>query len=128
MVQPAVFRECLTVINRISNLRDPDEVLKFSPHADERPDVEIPLIWGSRGNDCNIGLQFDTLSRERYDRTTLNDIKGAALATALHCVIQPPHLGGIVVVGYYKHLVVNVLRAALPDPHGNRENGTLLLE
>lgn len=128
MVQPAVFRECLAVINRISNLRDPDEVLKFSPDAAERPDVEVPLLWGSRGNNCHIGLQFDMQSRERYDRTTLNDIKNAALATALHCVIQPPHLGGVVVVGYYKHLVVNVLRTVLSDPPGSGENMTLLVE
>lgn len=128
LIQPAVFRECLAVINRIPNLRDPDEVLKFSPDAAQRPDMEVPVLWSSRGNACNIGLQFDKLSRERYDRTTLNDIKSAALATAVHCVIQPPHLGGVVVVGFYKHLVVNVLSTASPGPPGSRENGTVLIE
>ncbi|KAL8916260.1 MAG: hypothetical protein Q9208_008615 [Pyrenodesmia sp. 3 TL-2023] len=128
LIQPAVFRECLAVINRITSIRDPDEVLKFSPDAAQRPDVEVPVLWSSRGNGCNIGLQFDRLSRERYDRTTLNDIRSAALATAIHCVIQPPHLGGVVVVGFYKHLVVNVLSTALPGPPGIRENGTVLIE
>ncbi|KAI4119553.1 MAG: hypothetical protein LQ345_000550 [Seirophora villosa] len=91
-------------------------------------DIKLPAIWGNAYDDCTVSLQFDP-SQSGYDRTTLHDIRAAALAVAFFCVIRPPHLGGTVEVGWEKHMVVNVLSLADDSASSaNGGNGTLSSE
>ncbi|KAI4093110.1 MAG: hypothetical protein LQ344_003093 [Seirophora lacunosa] len=129
-IRPAVFAKCRRLAEEIptSTIYEPNLPLKFSSDPSQRPDIKLPAIWGNGDDDCTVGLQFD-LSRSGYDRTTLLDIRAAALAVAFFCVIRPPHLGGTVVVGWEKHMVVNVLSLA-DDSASSADggNGTLSSE
>ncbi|KAL9011945.1 MAG: hypothetical protein Q9173_003256 [Seirophora scorigena] len=129
-IRPAVFAKCRRLAEEIptSTIYEPDLPLKFSTDLSQRPDIKLPAIWGNGDDDCTVGLQFDP-NRSGYDRTTLLDIRAAALAVAFHCVIRPPHLGGTVVVGWEKHMVVNVLSLA-DDSASSADggNGTLASE
>lgn len=126
-LRPAVFAACRTIINRIPTSsigrgHDPDIPLKFSPDPSQHPDIELPAAWGSGDNECNIALLFDAGTSDKYDRTTLRDVQLAALVIARECVIKSPHLGGLVELGWEKHMAVNVLSLApsdLPVRDGN---------
>ncbi|KAL9595108.1 MAG: hypothetical protein Q9219_006651 [cf. Caloplaca sp. 3 TL-2023] len=128
---PAVFRDCLFAFNLIVEGRDPDEVLSFSNKPYLRPDMVLPHYWKPAGKRCMVGLQYNMEATESIDRTTLFDVKGAALASALQCVIKPPHRGGTVVVGWSGNLIVNVLHLKPPGSHVDGVdgmNGTLSIE
>lgn len=126
---PAVFAACRILINRIptSSSFEPDVPLKFSPDPSYRPDIRLPAVWGQGSKECTIGLQFDP-DQGGYDRTTLLDIQAAALATAFRCVINPPHMGGTVEVGWQRRMVVNVLALKDPDSRPHAANITLSTE
>lgn len=124
---PLTFRDCFDVFNQeISRGQDPDIPLKFSRFASERPDVLLPVIWISRqGPDrhkCFVALDVGS-DAVTSDRTTLNDIKRAAMSVARECVIKEPHLGGVLRLGWHGSLGVMLMghRGLL----SNSRNGTL---
>ncbi|KAL8924710.1 MAG: hypothetical protein Q9208_003900 [Pyrenodesmia sp. 3 TL-2023] len=109
---PITFRDCISVINTdITHTHtphhqyDPDLPLKFSDDPTLHPDIQLPRYWKRVGVNCGVGLDFAPTLRG-YDRTTLRDIKAAAMAVAVECVIKPPHVGGYVRVGWYDKLGV----------------------
>ncbi|KAI4270083.1 MAG: hypothetical protein L6R38_007237 [Xanthoria sp. 2 TBL-2021] len=97
MLGPTIFKECIDAINKslMPPGTDSDIPLKFSRDLKLNPDFTLPHFWKSWNGGCVIGIDFER-NVDGYDRTTLNDIKRAALAIARKCVIPPPHLGGIV--------------------------------
>ncbi|KAI4122252.1 MAG: hypothetical protein LQ338_005925 [Usnochroma carphineum] len=127
VLRAAVFAQCRHIIHDIPVADDPDVPLKFSDDPAQRPDIKLPAVWGSDNEYCHVGVHFRSGSTG-YDRTTLHDIQGAAMAIALECVIKPPHLGGLVRLGWEELLVVTILRSASPDLLANDGNGTLLIE
>ncbi|KAL8645072.1 MAG: hypothetical protein Q9210_006912 [Variospora velana] len=110
LIRPAIFSECRDIIREIptSSTFDPGIPLKFSTDPAKRPDIRLPAAWTLAKENCDVGLQFNS-GASGYDRTTLYDVQSAALAVARECVIKPPHLGGVVVVGWEKLMAVNVL-------------------
>ncbi|CAL8574509.1 hypothetical protein XPA_000467 [Xanthoria parietina] len=94
---PTTFKECVESVSKslIPPGADPDIPLKFSKDLKLNPDFTLPNFWKSWNGDCIIGIDFER-DVGGYDRTSLNDIKRAALAVARRCVIPPPHLGGTV--------------------------------
>ncbi|KAL8929526.1 MAG: hypothetical protein Q9208_001195 [Pyrenodesmia sp. 3 TL-2023] len=131
LLRPAVFLACRNIIITIpthSGRHDPTIPLKFSPDPDQRPDVRLPAAWGQGNRECNVGLQFNREASVRYDRTTLNDVQAAAMAVARECVIRPPHLGGLVEVGWGRRMAVNVLNLENePEGVGEGGNGTVAI-
>ncbi|KAL9056281.1 MAG: hypothetical protein Q9206_002821 [Seirophora lacunosa] len=104
--QPVVFRECIEIINNdIYEDFDPDIPLKFSTDPTLDPDIRLPKFWKRVGANCGVGIDFKPTKRG-YDRTTLRDVKAAAQAVAIECVIRPPHVGGFVQLGWYDNLGV----------------------
>ncbi|KAI4266391.1 MAG: hypothetical protein L6R38_008778 [Xanthoria sp. 2 TBL-2021] len=104
--QPVVFRECFEIINHdIIQGYDPDEPLKFSFDASLQPDIQLPKYWIRTGVNCGVGVDLAP-GQEGYDRTSLRDIKAAAQAVAIQCVIPPPHAGGFVQLGWHNKLGV----------------------
>lgn len=130
-ISPTTFNECLEAINKVIIGRDPEEVLRFSSESSLRPDIKLPTKWtipGPPGRRCMVALQWSTDAPiGGDDHTTLLDIKGAAMAAAIRCVIRPPHLGGTVLVGWKEHMVVNVLKLGI-DQRGDDNNFTLSTE
>ncbi|KAI4178493.1 MAG: hypothetical protein L6R41_008365 [Letrouitia leprolyta] len=133
-IVPATFTECREAINNIIVGRDPEEVLRFSAESSQRPDIKLPTTWRVPGpppqaqDKCMVGLQWNAdAPRRGDDHTTLIDIQGAAMAAAIKCVINPPHLGGTVIVGWKQHMVVNVLKLGAEPPE-NDKNSTLSTE
>ncbi|KAL8935065.1 MAG: hypothetical protein Q9216_005599 [Gyalolechia sp. 2 TL-2023] len=112
--QPIVFRECVEIINNdIFEDYDPDEPLKFSFDPRFRPDIRLPKYWKRPGINCGVGVDLAP-GLEGYDRTTLRDIKKAAQAVAVECVIKPPHTGGFVQLGWHNKLGVLMSGRSLP--------------
>ncbi|KAL8934120.1 MAG: hypothetical protein Q9216_006066 [Gyalolechia sp. 2 TL-2023] len=123
---PATFTNCLEAINKVVIGRDPEEVLRFSVESSQRPDIKLPTTWTIAGESCMVGLQWKpTAPRRGDDRTNLLDIKGAAMAAAIRCIIRPPHLGGTVVVGWNQHMVVSVLNLNESERSRIEANSTL---
>ncbi|KAL9022757.1 MAG: hypothetical protein Q9185_000019 [Variospora sp. 1 TL-2023] len=113
LIRPAIYSECWDIIREIptSSTFDPGIPLKFSPDPARRPDIRLPAAWTFGKENCDVGLQFSP-GASGDDRTTLYDVQSAAKAVALECVIKPPHLGGVAVVGWKNLLAVNVLNLA----------------
>ncbi len=93
-------------------------------HALE-PDVRTPKTWS--GGDCLVGVDIPS-HQGGSDKTSINDIRMAAMAIAMHCVIKPPHLGGILQVGWATK--INVVLTSLGERRSviagrTRFNGTL---
>ncbi|KAI4224528.1 MAG: hypothetical protein LQ349_007218, partial [Xanthoria aureola] len=110
ILSPTTFKECVDAISKSLTPRgaDPDIPLKFSKDLKLNPDFTLPNFWKSWNGDCIIGIDFER-GVGGYDRTSLNDIKHAALAVARRCVIPPPHLGGTVhPLGWQGKLVVSI--------------------
>ncbi|KAL8680729.1 MAG: hypothetical protein Q9224_006918 [Gallowayella concinna] len=123
---PAVFAECRAIARRISNspLFEPDIPLKFSVDPSTKPDIQLPAMWGRDERNCGVGIQANPPSMTSgYDTTTLRQVAEAALLVARECVIKPPHLGGLTMVGWKDKLAVNVLN--LGRPHEINDNRTL---
>ncbi|KAL8649139.1 MAG: hypothetical protein Q9226_005698 [Calogaya cf. arnoldii] len=119
---PLVFRDCVDVIQEITEDHDPTIPLKFSKDPDLHPDIELPKYWSDVESKCGVGIDFAP-DLGGYDRTTLNDIQGAAMAVAVDCIIKHPlHLGGFVEVGWYKRLGVLI---AKPRARPIKLNGTV---
>lgn len=113
---PVIFKDCIETINQslVPPGADPNIPLKFSKDLRLHPDHLLPNFWRSRDGDCIIGIDFEA-KVGGYDRTSLNDIKRAALAIARQCVIPPPHRGGIVYpLGWQGKLGVTV--GSFPPP------------
>ncbi|KAL8761719.1 MAG: hypothetical protein Q9184_002194 [Pyrenodesmia sp. 2 TL-2023] len=131
-VRPAVFAECRDIIRHIPTSTpqfEPSQPLKFSTNPSFRPDIHLPAVWRLPGKEnCYVGLQFKT-GATGYDRTTLFDVQSAAMAAALECVIRPPHLGGVVEVGWEGRMAVNVLNLVVDTGRGSgRRNETVEVE
>ena len=69
------------------------------------PDIQLPKYWKKQNLKCGVGLDFG-YSGSQYDMTTLNDVKRAAKALAIECIIKAPHLGGFVQLGWRDRLGV----------------------
>lgn len=87
-ILPAVFKGCVEAIDTVTNGHDPSEVLKFSLDPALKPDIKFPRSWEASTDRCLVGLQYK-LGATGFDRTTLLDVKRAAMAAAMSCVIQP---------------------------------------
>ncbi|KAI4094054.1 MAG: hypothetical protein LQ348_001117 [Seirophora lacunosa] len=127
LIRPAIFSECRDIIKVMmaSSRFDPDIPLKFSPDPAKEPDIRLPAAWTRGKENCDVGLQFQS-GKSGYDRTTLRDVQQAAMAVALECVINPPHLGGLAVVGWEKLMAVNVLNLVeVLDRPGLERNETV---
>ncbi|KAL8715357.1 MAG: hypothetical protein Q9220_000690 [cf. Caloplaca sp. 1 TL-2023] len=123
--RPLVFKDCIDVINQeITRGYDPDIPLKFSPDPSLHPDIGLPKYWRGPGARCGIGVDFGHVLKG-YDRTTLNDIKKAARAVAVECVIKPPHIGGYIQLGWADKLGVLI---AGKSPQPNEFNETSVSE
>ncbi|KAL8946196.1 MAG: hypothetical protein Q9222_007375 [Ikaeria aurantiellina] len=125
--QPLVFKECNDIIMKdiTRTERFPADIpLTFSRDPDLRPDIKTPYSWldKEQGN-CVIGVDIPA-AIGGIEKTSLKDVKSAALAIAVDCVIQPPHLGGIVQVGWQEKL--NVVVVSFERPFISRVgNGTV---
>ncbi|KAL8712590.1 MAG: hypothetical protein Q9220_003121 [cf. Caloplaca sp. 1 TL-2023] len=125
--QPLVFKNCNDIIMKDITRTDglpPDIPLTFSRDSALRPDIQTPRSWVdvTKGN-CAVGVDIPA-ALGGLDKTSLNDIRGAALAVAFHCVIQPPHLGGILQIGWGEK--INVVVVAFDRPGSIRlGNGTV---
>ncbi|KAL8978576.1 MAG: hypothetical protein Q9205_005868 [Flavoplaca limonia] len=122
---PVVFRECIQIINDdITRGHDIDVPLKFSFDPTFQPDIQLPKYWKRPGVNCGVGVDLAP-GLEGYDRTTLRDIKDAARAVAIACVIRPPHAGGYMQVGWHHKLGVLISgQRALSMPR----NGTRVIQ
>lgn len=108
-LHPVIFKECLDIISKIiSPGTESDIPLKFSTDPRQRPEFLLPKYWDSKPENCVLAVDFKK-GVDGYDRTTMNDIKYAALAIAKRCVINSPHLGGIITpIGWQKKLEIMV--------------------
>ncbi|KAL8942510.1 MAG: hypothetical protein Q9216_001611 [Gyalolechia sp. 2 TL-2023] len=120
---PIVYKDCIELINQAvtTEPHDADLPLKFSNNPSMHPDIRLPRYWKRTDAKCGLALDFAP-QRGGYDRTTLNDVRRAASAVAVQCIIKPPHLGGYMELGWYNRLGVLVTgrRAQL-----NALNGTV---
>ncbi|KAI4148473.1 MAG: hypothetical protein LQ341_001564 [Variospora aurantia] len=117
--QPVIFRECMEIINNdITEGYDPDLPLKFSVDPVYHPDIELPKFWKRVGVDCGVGLSLAP-RQEGYDYTRLRDIKDAARAIAVECVIRPPHAGGFIPLGWHDKLGVLISGPRTPSIRQN---------
>lgn len=119
-LKPAVFAECLRVIEKIPSIvPNPNIPLVFSKNPADRPDIRLPTFWRDTGDRCVIGLRLRP-EAEGPDRMNLIDLKGFAKDVALKCIIRPPHLGGETIVGWNEKLMLSVARPA-ERPDGSLE-------
>ncbi len=113
------FHDCLPLINteitRQHSHLDPSLPLKFSADPALRPDLPLPTYWNRAGVNCGIGIDFAPRQRG-YDRATLEEVRAAAMALAVECVIKAPHTGGYVRVGWFDKLGVLISGARAPAP------------
>ena len=115
--RPIVFRDCNEIIvhgigttsDRSRRPFDPSRPLIFSRDRGLGPDVRTPKTWydEERETSCLIGIDIPS-HLGGSDKTSLHDIKMAAMAIAVECVIKPPHLGGILQIGWAHKLNVVV--------------------
>ncbi|KAL8768504.1 MAG: hypothetical protein Q9209_005295 [Squamulea sp. 1 TL-2023] len=125
LFRPIVFRRCNEVINNeITKHFNPNIPLKFSSDPNSHPDIHLPKYWKDEGANCGVGVDF-AVGEEGYDRTTLGDIKAAARAVAIECVIKLPHLGGYIRIGWRNKLGVLITGKSKLS---NMLNATLLNE
>lgn len=133
--KPLIFRECSTIISQLiprAGRFDKTTPLSFGRAGPLHPDVETPFSWQlPRPSNCIIGIDIPA-AVGGTDKTSLKDIQDAALAVAIDCVIKPPHLGGIIAIGWQEKL--NVVITGLEGPRGllrlgppvNRTTGAFL--
>ena len=122
LIRPAIFAECISVINLIPIIvRDPNLPLKFSEDPAQRPDIELPVFWRDHQNKCVVNVDIKD-GQTGYDRSSLHDIAEWAKAVALECIIRPPHLGGSVTVGWHRKMSLTVGKL---DPLSKKVNGSL---
>ena len=128
---PLIYRECRDIIRQITMPRgfDPSIPLSFSRALQgERPDIRLPFTWQERGKDCIVGIDIPR-AVGGSDTTSLNDIKDAAEAIAVECVIRPRHLGGTLTIGWHNRLnVVIVSQTRPPGLTHLLTNGTIAEE
>ncbi|KAL8659403.1 MAG: hypothetical protein Q9226_000430 [Calogaya cf. arnoldii] len=133
-----VFRECNEIIvNQIGLTYDrsrrpfnPSLPLIFSRDPVPQPDIRTPKTWFNEedvDSSCLIGVDIPSY-RGGSDKTSLHDIKMAAMAIAVECVIKRQHLGGILQIGWAHK--INVVITSLSQSRNVREgktglNGTL---
>ena len=127
---PLIFRECLEIMSHdITHGRDPDMPLKFSRFPFQEPDIRLPAAWlskaGANRNKCLVTVDYAG-DEVGWDRTTLNDIKRAAMAIAMHCVIKEPHLGGVLRLGW--HDMLGVMVAGYTASPTSSRNRTAMIE
>lgn len=84
---------------------DPVIPLTFSRDITLRPDIKLPKTWNNDTHDCIVGVDIPA-TVGGSDKTSLYDIRMAAQAVAVECVIKPPHLGGILQIGWQNRLQV----------------------
>ncbi|KAI4125954.1 MAG: hypothetical protein LQ338_004010 [Usnochroma carphineum] len=121
-LHPATFSACLRLLKAIPAVHPvmpPTHPLKWSADPSTDPDFGLPARWESPGQ---CAIQLDMKDGERgWDRSNLADLKDAAMAVAVGCVIRPPHLGGWVNVGWEGKMMLAVWKG---EDIG-RENGTV---
>ncbi|KAL8799606.1 MAG: hypothetical protein Q9200_007498 [Gallowayella weberi] len=126
LLRPAVFAECRDIARSILRTSgfEPDTPLKFSVDPSTRPDINLPAAWGYRKENCDVWLQPNPPGRTKgYDRATLREVEEAAMSVARECVIKPPHLGGLVLLGWKDNMAINVVNL---EPHDEiNDNRTL---
>ncbi|KAL8634344.1 MAG: hypothetical protein Q9228_008062 [Teloschistes exilis] len=128
---PLIFKDCDIVIrNKILNEHafGPDQPLSFSRDRGLNPDIKLPETWTSGAGDCIVGVDIPS-NVGGEEKTSLRDIVFAAQAVAVECVIKPPHLGGLLLVGWQKKM--NVVIVSIKGPPNVRlpgGNGTLMLD
>lgn len=131
--KPLIFRECKEIIVHQIGLTydasrrpfDPSLPLIFSRDRVPRPDIRTPKTWFNHEieeSSCLIGVDIPS-HRGGSDKTSLHDIKTAAMAIAVDCVIQSPHLGGILQIGWANkiNVVITSMMAARTDSNGTLE-------
>ncbi|KAL8775655.1 MAG: hypothetical protein Q9209_000151 [Squamulea sp. 1 TL-2023] len=120
-----IFKECKDIIlHQIDQTRDfsrrpfdPALPLTFSRDRDPRPDIRTPKTWFDETGqgDCLIGVDIPR-HLGGSDKTSLDDIKAAAMTIAVECVIQDPrHLGGVMQLGWANKLTVLLTSIAEPS-------------
>ncbi|KAL8637353.1 MAG: hypothetical protein Q9228_005369, partial [Teloschistes exilis] len=123
---PLIFKNCDSVIRRqILNEHafDPDQPLTFSRDRGLNPDIKLPETWTSLGGDCIVGVDIPS-TVGGVEKTSLRDILFTAQAVAIECVIKPPHLGGLMLVGWQSKMNVVIVSVKGPPnslrlPGGN---------
>ncbi|KAL8803101.1 MAG: hypothetical protein Q9200_006350 [Gallowayella weberi] len=133
-----IFSECRQAIGQITQTRNPSTQRPFNPslpllfsrYRSERPDVKTPKSWSDHvsSGDCIVGVDIpDALART--DKTSLDDVKNAAMAVAVECVMQGDHLGGMIRVGWQNSIFLVIRSFSDPSivPVGGSHhlNGTL---
>ncbi|KAL8847660.1 MAG: hypothetical protein Q9221_007302 [Calogaya cf. arnoldii] len=135
--QPLVFRENEIIVHKIGLTYDrsrrpfdPSLPLVFSRDPVPLRDIKTPKTWYNEDDadsGCLIGVDIPSYLGGS-DKTSLHDIKMAAMAIAVECVIKGRHLGGILQIGWAHK--INVVITSLSEPRNVRErkkvlNGTL---
>ncbi|KAL8695467.1 MAG: hypothetical protein Q9218_000045 [Villophora microphyllina] len=96
-----VFKECLDIVNnQVIPGYDLNLPLKFSHNSDLQPDIQLPKMYTSSTGNCFVGIDL-SMGKTGYDRASMSDIRRAAQAVGVECIIKPPHRGGIVELGWY---------------------------
>ncbi|KAI4196725.1 MAG: hypothetical protein LQ350_006371 [Teloschistes chrysophthalmus] len=94
------FSDCIDVVTQqVIRDRPLDVPLKFSKDPKLQPDIQVPVHWFSRTGNCFVGIDFAP-NEMGYDRASPKDLKRAAQALGVHCVIKAPHRGGVQNVGW----------------------------
>ncbi len=106
---PVIFKECYDLVTKQIHLTgsfNPNVPLIFSREKPLGPDIELPHSWvtGPPGN-CIVGIDIPG-KVGGTEKTSLKDIEMAARAIAVKCIIAPPHLGGILTIGWQGKLNV----------------------
>lgn len=132
--KPLIFRECNEIIvHQIGQTYDPSRRRPFDPSLPlifsrdrvPRPDVRTPKTWYNyeiEDSSCLIGVDIPS-HQGGSDKTSLQDIKMAAMEIAVECVIKSPHLGGILQIGWANkiNVVITSMMAAKTDFNGTIE-------
>lgn len=125
---PLVFKECNDIILHHVTHDDkfnPDMPLSFSRERSLKPDIKLPKTWHGRNEgDCVVGVDIPE-AIGGSEKTSLTDIMYAAQGIAIECVIKPPHLGGILQIGWQNKLNVVIVSMHGDTPRYAVANGTL---
>ena len=114
-----VFRDCLETIGKdIVPGREADRPFKFSHDASKRPDIRLPASWIAEPGHCLLGINF-LPGETGSDFYTLTDLRQVARALAIQCVIQPPHVGGVVRIGWYNKMGLTLVAEGGIGGHGD---------
>ncbi|KAL8721673.1 MAG: hypothetical protein Q9181_007657 [Wetmoreana brouardii] len=123
-VPPLRFKECLDIVNQqVISGRDLNLPLKFSRDPRLEPDIQLPASWPGRTSNCFLGIDFSPGSTG-YDRVSPKDIRLAATAIGIECVIKPPHRGGVMRFGWYEKMGIFFVASPPPEPTKNETRST----